>query len=343
MTAETPNARPTRRQVLLISAATAASTALSGAASALAPKPPVVNIRKFAALGSSAEIRLANVSPSDADRTLDRLEREVARLEAVFSIYQPSSAVSELNRRGRLSAPPLELVELLSLCQRIHEASKGLFDPTVQPLWEYYAARGSEGGIRSDELQADKSFLAAREKTGLDQVRFSASEVHFVRPGMKLTFNGIAQGYVTDRITKLLKSDGYRDVLVNIGEISALGAPEGGEEQGWPVTLQPVPKKRALDHQMALKGRAVATSARSGMTFDRAGNLSHILDPLSGLPVLSNIAGGSVMASSAALADGLSTTAVSCGSDRFQEIMKAFSGVTARLARTDGSVLWLES
>src|SRR5690606_40717482 len=38
---------------------------------------------------------------------------EIRRLEAIFSLYRPDSALSRLNRDGRLAGPPLDFVELL--------------------------------------------------------------------------------------------------------------------------------------------------------------------------------------------------------------------------------------
>jgi len=336
-----PSLRPSRRRVLQITAAAATSTVIGGVASALAAAPASVSQKRFAALGSFAEIRLVTEQGGDAERVLHRLQREIARLEAIFSIYDAGSAVSHLNRKGKLSAPPLELIELLSLCQRIHQASDGLFDPSVQPLWEFHAR--SQSGLAIADAPVNELELAdILGKVGFPQVRFSASEVRFARPEMKLTFNGIAQGYVTDRITRLLKDEGFHNVLVNIGEISALGTPDA-TDSGWPVTLRPARTATAMDHRLVLKNRAVATSELTGTTFDEAEILSHILDPRSGKPVASDTLGVSVIATTAALADGLSTVAVVSGADRFKKIIKSFPGTAARLAKTDGSIVWFEA
>jgi thiamine biosynthesis lipoprotein len=61
--------------------------------------------------------------------------------------------------------------------------------------------------------------------------------------------------------------------------------------------------------QVALRSRALATSAPLGTTFDQAGTLGHILDPRSGLPAAPVWRAASISAPSAALADALSTAA----------------------------------
>ncbi|MDQ7071682.1 MAG: FAD:protein FMN transferase [Rhodobacterales bacterium] len=121
----------------------------------------------------------------------------------------------------------------------------------------------------------------------------------FDRDNMGLTLNGIAQGYIADKITQLFKSNGVQNVLVNTGEISALGhAPDGAD---WKVTLG-----TADGQALTLRNAAVATSAPLGTTFDNAHTTGHIIDPRTGQTggVWSQV---SVVSKSAAVADGLST------------------------------------
>jgi FAD:protein FMN transferase len=61
--------------------------------------------------------------------------------------------------------------------------------------------------------------------------------------------------------------------------------------------------------QVALQGRALATSSPLGMTFGGDGRSSHILDPRTGHPVVPRWSAVSISAPRAALADALSTAA----------------------------------
>ena len=68
--------------------------------------------------------------------------------------------------------------------------------------------------------------------------------IALARPGMALTLNGIAQGFIADRVARLLQAEGLRGVLVDAGELRALGGhPDGG---GWPVTLGDGGRRLAL-------------------------------------------------------------------------------------------------
>lgn len=94
-----------RRRFITIAAGAGVAVALTGIA------PARASLRRWTgtALGARADIIL----PTVAMDLLPRLRAEIDRLEDVFSLYRPESALSRLNRAGRLDAPPLELVDLL--------------------------------------------------------------------------------------------------------------------------------------------------------------------------------------------------------------------------------------
>lgn len=241
------------------------------------------------ALGARATLRLAH---PDAPAMAARAFAEIARLEDVFSLYRPHSALMRLNAAGFLPDPPFELLECLTLAGRVHAASGGRFDPTVQPLWALHAAAAVTGRL------PDPSALAATPR-GWARVTLAADQIR-LEPGMALTLNGIAQGYIADRIAALLAAEGLSDVLIDTGELRAPG--KGAQDRVWPVRL---PDGRSLP----LHGRALATSAPKGTTFDAQAQRSHILDPRSGNPTAAAWRAVSIAAPRAALADALSTAA----------------------------------
>ena len=241
------------------------------------------------ALGANAKIILNH---PDADALIELALKEVSRLENIFSLYKSGSEISQLNALGTLTAPSIEFVELLNLSDQINRVTNGVFDPTVQPLWALYA----------EETSAGRSPTAAqisnvRESTGWQHLSFSLDEIRFKKNVMALTLNGIAQGFIADKVAALLRKNGVKNVLVNTGEINALGyAPDG---QAWGVGIANKPEKIALSNQ------AIATSAPSGTLFGN-GNVGHILNPLTG-GAEARWDQLSVIDKSAAKADGLST------------------------------------
>jgi FAD:protein FMN transferase len=267
----------TRRRFIAISAALAPSMALANTGP---------YIETGIALGARVSLRLHH---PDAPRMATMAMQEIRRLEGIFSIYLPTSDLSRLNRDGTLPAPPFELLDCLSLAGAVHAASDGRFDPTVQPLWAAEAKATERGHPLTDAERA-----AAKGLTGWDGVTLSPDAIS-LRPGMAMTLNGIAQGYIADRVAALLASYGLTRALIDTGELRAL--PKGR----WPVHLP--------DREIPLEGRALATSSPLGMTFGVDGRTSHIIDPSLGRPVQPRWQSISVSAPTAALADALSTAA----------------------------------
>lgn len=272
----------TRRRFIAISAALAA---LPMGARAATPSL----IWTGQALGARTSIRLDH---PDAGAIATRVRAEIERLDMIFSLHRTDSALVRLNRDGALDAPPFELLDCLATAGSVHTASGGAFDPTVQPLWSLWAEAVSAGSRPAD----DKIAACAR---GWQNVAYDTAAAT-LKPGMALTLNGIAQGYIADRIARLLADEGLDNIFIDTGEMQALGAqPDGGS---WPVTLE-------SGMRIWLADRALATSAPLGTTFDQAGLLGHILDPRRGVPTVGRWSSVSISADSAALADALSTAA----------------------------------
>ena len=280
----------TRRRLIAISAAFAAAPAAARAHAGTA------RLWTGQALGARVSIRLDH---SEAKAIAARVMAEIDRLEGILSLYRPESALCRLNREGQLIAPPFELLDCLSLADAVHRASNGRFDPSVQPLWALWAESAAVGG-RPD---AD-AIKEARRRTGWDKIAFDATAIT-LRPGMALTLNGIGQGYVADRVASLLEAENLTDILIDTGELRAIGGkPEGDgiSREGWPVRLE-------TGGRVALRQRALATSAPLGTTFDQTGKDGHILDPATGMPARAPWRAVSISAASAAIADALATSA----------------------------------
>lgn len=284
------NSKLSRRRFLSISAALAVLPAAAYA------EAPLVRWRG-AALGVGASMTLAGMEHSAAQKVFSSVQAEINRLESIFSLYRQDSALTRLNRTGQLQTPPPELLELVSLSDGLHRATDGAFDPTIQPLWMLYARKAAEGKTpQPDEIQK------VQECTGWEHLHYSPDVIRFAGDGMALTFNGIAQGYIADKIADLLRARGLGQVLIDMGEICALGRKPNGEP--WQAGIA-APDDEIL-RRLPLEDRALATSAPLGTVIEADNRIGHILDPRSGVPAESwKLV--SVSSDRAALADGLST------------------------------------
>lgn len=269
------NSRMNRRRFIAIAAGALGSPA---AAASFEPQQWT-----SLALGAEVLINLRGAAPQQALRAFAKVESHLRKVEDHFSLYR-DSALTRLNRTGRLAHPPPALLEVFRLSAEIHKATGGLFDPTIQPLWLAAAGSGDVEG--------------ARALIGWHRVQFSEEEIT-LEPSMQLTFNGIAQGHAADEVASLLRGEGFGDVLIDTGEIVGLGVRSVGSAWRADIALP----GGAVVGQAGLSNRALATSSPFGTRI--GSGLSHIINPRYDAAPAWQLA--SVSACRAALADGLST------------------------------------
>lgn len=296
-----------RRRFIAITAAASGAVPTSALARAMDSRSGHTARWRGEALGAEAEITLIGPK-APAEAALASARAEIATMTSEFNLYDPASALGRLNETGRLDHPSDTFRTLCDTVDALHRATHGLFDPTVQRIWNGLA------------LDADFGWpLVTRDAGAIT-----------LRPGLALTFNGIAQGFATDRVSEVLKQHGFTQSLVNIGEMRGTGGP-------WTIGLAD-PKAGLLGTRTLTDG-AIATSSPGAMTL--AGGIAHIVHPTdpARAPLWSTV---SVEADNATLADGLSTAL--CHADRGQmfPILAQLPGVRGvSLVDTKGDLMTL--
>ena len=266
-----------RREVLVGGIAAVALNAVPRSASALTWIKPVTWHGQ--ALGAPAKIMVYHPDRALAERLVRSSATEAARLEDIFSLYRRDSELSRLNRAGALAAPSAELVDLLKICLECWQESGGLFDPTVQPLWvclKQHFGQPNANPVGPSLADWDQALT----KIGFDHVRFDNNRIAFTKPHMALTLNGIAQGFITDRITSLLKTAGVEHALVDMGEYRVLGQQPDGRL--WQIGISQMEVGSKIEAAIAIADQGLATSSFQGFQFENSGKFNHLLNPKTG-------------------------------------------------------------
>ncbi|MGI9481575.1 MAG: FAD:protein FMN transferase [Hyphomicrobiales bacterium] len=275
---------------------------------------------KGTALGADASLLFQGLSKPQERKLVGHVLAEVERLEQIFSLYIPSSELCRLNREGMLENPSHDMQVLLSQALWFWRQTDSAFNPAIQPLWlmlkEHFAnspgSKGPDAGLIASALHLCKP----------ENIEIRGGRI-VMRPGMALTFNGIAQGYITDRVVEILRSEGLRHVLVDLGEMRALpGRP-------WQVGLG------GARAQATLAGRALATSAPAGMRLSKNSNWHHLVDPGTG-KCPAHVRQVSVLSDEAMTADALSTALAVSGPAGWERIARRFPHVSIHLETAEG-------
>lgn len=327
-----------RRRFLSVVGASAACAGLPvGAAPARGTPDPVV--WKGTALGALASITLVHEERAHALRVLGGCIDEVERLERIFSLYRADSALSRLNGAGELRDPPVELVELLSASLALARSSDGAFDPTIQPLYRLYETHFRLPGAAAEgpSGQAIAQVLRSVDHRSVD---VAADRIVLGRPGMAITLNGIAQGYVTDRVADGLRREGFQGVAIDLGEARAAGRRADGRPWTAAVVDPERPSRTLFELAMGeAPGQvaALATSAGAGTRFGTDPRVHHLFDPRTGRSA-NRYAQVSVAAPRATTADGLSTALSVLEPGRGRRLLAAHPEARAWLLHADGTI-----
>ena len=307
-----------RRCLSLFAASSAASLVGSGCQRGVREE---VTRWRGVLFNSDVDMAVHAMPPAVAEPLIRNCELEMQRLEKLFSLYLPDSPLSRLNRTGRLDNPPPELVDLVRKALLVAERSGGAFDPTIQPYWTWLRETVETTGAIDPEAQAQ--FL---EKVDFRQVRCGEEELSFGREGMALTLNGLSQGWITDRATKILRDGGAQHCLVNLGEFYGLGTQPSGKD--WIVGLRGVEGE-----EIALRDRALAVSSGAGLYFGTGDRRNHIVDPRTGDCVEARKV-VAVTAPEAWLADALSTACSVLEEEKARDLIAQWEDVELFIHKT---------
>ena len=283
----------TRRRFIFISAAIAGATLILPGFSL--PKTKKLFHWRGRAMGTKIEILLNVRNSQQYQYVISSIKNEILRLEKIFSLYQNDSAISKLNSNGYIIDPPIELVDLVYRSTNFSNLTQGAFDITVQPLWQFHTKK-------TDTRKLNRKVL---KLVDYNSVNANLSEIRFEKPNMSITFNGIAQGYITDKVSSLLSSYGMKNCLLQLGETKGLGPHPSGRR--WKVGIQdPFIQNKIIETVFLKNNFAIATSSGNSTFINNNPKVHHIFNPRTGLN--SNYYDSvSVISKDATTADALST------------------------------------
>ena len=276
------------------------------------------------ALGTDASILIEAEDETVAKNIFDHCQQEIDRLDNVFSLYLPTSALTRLNREGKIRNAPPELLNLVSECIQLGDFTDGAFDITIQSLWKLYASHFySNKPKQTGPSESERA--KALELVDYSKINVKSDKISFGMPDMGISLNGVAPGYITDKITDLLYAHGITNALVDIGETRSLG--HHPSDRPWEIGIVEFRDPKNYDHTIKLKeNEAVASSSRHGLLFDSAGHNHHLFDRFTGKSAMYNN-GVTVIAPTATIADALSTAFSVMPREKVDRYIKKHSGI----------------
>lgn len=240
--------------------------------------------------------------------------------KASMSIFDDKSLLSRVNR-GETDSLDQHILFNLSLAERVHRVSGGVYDVTVKPL---VAAYGFAGKNPDFKVNVD-SLL---EFVGFDKI--AVQDGHLVKSDsrVQLDFNSVAKGYVVDLAAETLEELGIENYMVDIGgEVRCRGVNPKG--MAWRVGIETPFDGNDLpgayiQQVISLSDCAMATSGNYRRYYvDNEGNkVAHTIDPRTGKSAITQLLSATVVAPTCAEADAYGTMFMALGKERAIELAR---------------------
>ncbi|MFT6845060.1 MAG: thiamine biosynthesis lipoprotein [Flavobacteriales bacterium] len=231
----------------------------------------------------------------------------------------PDSVITVLDTFGYFS-------DVLLQSTLLHHKTDGAFNPAVWPLVQAWGF-----GVKQKTNISKQHIDSLLPLTHMEN---NQHELRVTTEGLLLTyhklanqtfdFNAIAQGHSVDVVFDFLAQKGIQDLMVEIGgELRAKGRNKLGEF--WKLGIdKPLENnsQRTLEAIVAIDNAALATSGnyRKFKIIDGK-KYAHTIDPETGRPVTHQLLSATVLAKTAAQADGMATAFMVMGMEKSKSFL----------------------
>jgi len=247
-----------------------------------------------------------------AEQNVQNLDQEIfSILEAIdngLSTYKADSYISKWNRGESVDTLNTYFKEMYLLSKEIYTQTNGFFDPTVQPLSQYYGFEKKENVLPVD-IDSILNFV------GFNKLNLQGQSIQRSHPNVQLNYNAIAQGYTVDVIVDYLYTQNINNFIFELGgEVFCSGLKP--ENKKWVIGVDRPQEDRdgTFQNELSITNLAVTTSGnyrKWKLDPDNGKKYTHTINPHTGESAPSDLLSVTVIDKSCAKADALSTAILS--------------------------------
>jgi len=265
-----------------------------------------------------------------------KIEKKIQEFDMSISTYQPNSIISRINNNDKTVKTDLYFETMFYAAQEAAARTNGAIDITVGPLvkaWGFV----NFGKNKLVKLPNVSEFLPY---IGYKKIHLKDHKLIKDDPRIIIDDNSLGEGYSSDIIAKLLKDNGCKNYMVDIGgEVVCKGLNSKGEK--WTVGInKPIDDSTSTISEIQtvihITNCAVTTSGGYRKFFIRNGKkYSHIINPHTGYPIDNNMLSVTVVAPTGLMADTYDTPFMVIGVDSCLKVCKRIPGMDCYINYTD--------
>ena len=262
------------------------------------------------AMGSVVTHTVYDSSAPNAQQAAEQASNEIAALESRISCKRADSEISALNRsNGALTAVSADTHALLQTALQVQQDTDGRYNICTRPLtllWDFDAA---EFALPNESaLQAACAAVAETICTLTDQ------GVTLTPSGGGIDLGSVGKGAACDAAVAVYAARNCSAAIVAVGGSIGLYGRKPGSDS-WLIGIRdPNSSAAAQLGTLRLSGGFISTSGTYEKTREINGvSYHHLLDPIDGMPIETDLVSATVVCSNGALSDILATACVLLG------------------------------
>lgn len=295
-------------------------------------KTPIEYSKEFFAMDTYISLTAYG---ENAEQALETAQQRFCELEKLWSVTDENSEIYAINHSAgapvTVSADTVGLISYsLEIARETHT-----FEPTIYPVLTAWGFTTDENRVPTDE-----EIQTLLQNVGSEKVTVEGNTVR-LENGVQLDTGAVGKGAAGDEIVGILKENGIKSALLDIGgNIQLIGDKNGADRR---LGIRN-PFGEGTAGVLEISDSAAVTSGNYEKFFtDENGVVyGHIIDPSTGYPADSGLASATIVADEGKRADAFSTAVFIMGLEKAAEFWRENRDFEMILISQDGEIYLTE-
>jgi thiamine biosynthesis lipoprotein len=291
-------------------------------------------------MGMAFEVKAVSNDYGRAYKAVKLAINEARRIDTLLSTYLPQSEASQINKYASIKPVQVssEIIQLILRSKKISRITNGAFDisyAVLSPFWRYDSTMKV---LPNPDTIKHYQKLIGYENIIID---IEKNTIKFAKPGMRIGFGGIGQGYAAEQCKKVMQNAGIKCGYVNVsGDIRFWGTRPDGKL--WRVAFVSPDNKKEVIAWLDITDASVVTSGDyEQFAIIDGKRYTHIFDPRTGYPA-NTMRSVAIISPDTEVADGLSTGTFVLGETKGLELINNLKNIECLMVTNDNRIVTSE-